>query len=236
MRCIGNHFLHYALYLRKLRHQVHLGMQTTGSVNNNYINIVIGTFFYCIKCNRRWISVHTLRNDRYANSFTPKFKLIYGCCAKRIGCSKQYFFALLFELRRKFSNCGGLSDTIYSHHHDDIGFLICRCFEFTDCVNIIFRQQRSDLFFQDPVQFRSAEIFVTRYALLNAFNDLQRGTYANIRRDQNVFKIVEDFIVNGGFSDNVLFPASRRNLSSYSPNLYPEIVSSREKINYRTLT
>ena len=63
-------------------------------------------------------------------------------------------------------------------------------------VGIILRQQRRNLLLENSVEFCCRDIFVARYAVFNAVNDLKRGIDADVRGDKHFLKVIQHVVIN----------------------------------------
>jgi hypothetical protein len=84
--------------LSKLFHQVDLGMQAPGSIDDGYITIVVDGVLYRFVGDSSGISIHAFAVKFAAYSFSPYFELIYCGSSESIACAQDDFEALLWYI------------------------------------------------------------------------------------------------------------------------------------------
>src|SRR5689334_3832423 len=98
MRCIRNNFLHHAMNLRELIHQVDLVMQATGCVDDDNISILCYGRLNRVECDRGRIGALSLLNDIDADSLAPYIELLYCGGTKCITRTQDNFLSRLLKL------------------------------------------------------------------------------------------------------------------------------------------
>ena len=93
-------------------------METSGSVNNDHIRIVGNCALERIESHRSRICTKFLLDDRDIGASAPFLKLLDCSGAECICCAKDYFVSCLLKLCGHLSDCGSLSDTVYTDNHN----------------------------------------------------------------------------------------------------------------------
>ena len=171
-------------------------MQTSGSVNKHHVGTIgLGTA-QCVECNRCRVASHLLLDDCHSYPLAPNTKLFHCSGTERIGSSKIYLLASLFELICQFAYGGSLAHSIHSHHEYHVWLMVRGQFPIFVVIGIVLRQQCCYLLPEDAIEFRCAHILVASHAFLNATNNLQCCIHSHVTRDEHFLKIIEHIVVH----------------------------------------
>ena len=117
MGCIGYHFVHHALDLGELLHEVDFIVQATSGIDDHDIGALCFGRLQRIKSHTCRVGTHALLYDRNANAVGPNDELVYGSCSKGVGGTQNYLESGLFHLVSKFANGSGFAYAIDAHNH-----------------------------------------------------------------------------------------------------------------------
>ena len=110
--------------------------------------------------------------------------------AEGVSCPKDDLVALALELLCQFAYGGGLSDSVHTHHEDDIGLFgeIHRLLVFVD--------EQTDFLTQIADKFVEGHKFVLVDTLFKIVDNLQGGVNAHIGLYEGFLHSVQGIIIN----------------------------------------
>ena len=171
-------------------------MQTTCRIYQHHVGTVSLSRRQRIESHRGRVGTHLLLHHRHAYAFAPDAQLLYGSSTESISGTQIHLLAGLLELPSQLSDGGRLAHTIHTDYQYDIGLMIARQIPVIVIVRIVLRQQRSNLVTQDSVQLRCRHILIARHALLNAFDDFQRGLHTDVRGDEHLLQVIQHIVIH----------------------------------------
>ena len=200
VRCIGHEFLHHFLDFAKFVHETYLVVETASGIDKYDIGFARNGGLEGVVGHRSRVCIHALLDDGDTYTFGPKLQLLDSGGTESIGSTKYYAAAGLFVLVCQFSNSSGLADSIDTNHEDDVWCGGQWRIEVVGEMAGRFAQKGSYLGTEDGVEFAGANVFVALDAFLQFINDFEGGLDTYIGGDECFFKVVEDAVVDGGFT------------------------------------
>jgi hypothetical protein len=101
----------------------------------------------------------------------------------------------------QFTNSSGLSNPIYTHHHNDV-WLTRQVSENQPGIGFSNIQEFGYLFSKNTVQFGSGGIFILFNPILNLADDFNCGRCTDVSAYQDFFKFIEYIVINFRLSNN----------------------------------
>ena len=108
----------------------------------------------------------------------------------------------MLELVGQLAYGSGLAHTIDSDNQNNIGLMVARKIPICKTILIILSKQSCDFVTKDGIQFGGRDILVACDTLLDAVNNLNGRIDTHIRGYQHFLQIIENLVVNFGFSGN----------------------------------
>ena len=143
-RCIG--FLHHALDLFKLFHQMKLRGQAASGINQHHVLAARFARSHGVKSHSGGVTAF-LADDLDGIAVRPHRQLFARCGPEGIGCSQQHRRTIIGQVFSELTNGCGLTRAIHTGHHDDGGLLLSnhqRLFERLEQLRQRFGQYVSD--------------------------------------------------------------------------------------------
>ena len=100
-------------------HQIHLGVEAPGSVDENDVDAAGPRRVNRIEGDARRIGTGLVAHDLHAGAISPQSQLIGGGGAKCVAGGHQHRLALRGVPVRELANRGGFADAIDAHEEDD---------------------------------------------------------------------------------------------------------------------
>ncbi len=189
-----------AAHLFKLRHQVDLGLQAAGGVDDDVVDFARFGGLEGVEDDGAGIGSGLLANDIGAGAFAPDFKLFYCRGAECIGGGQDHGAAFALITLREFADGGGLPCPVHTHDHDDSGRLgdarhgaVGRFEDF------------KEVLFDEAFDFGGVIELVTLGAFADAVEDLVGGFDADIGAEEGVFKLIEEIGIDLFFAADGVF-------------------------------
>src|SRR6059058_5479267 len=105
--------------LFQFRHKVSFVVQSSGSINYQYVVTLSLSFLQCLKDYCARISTFGKSNDVHAGTLGPDLKLRFGRGPERISRRHQHLVALDPQAIAELADARGLSGTVNTNHKDD---------------------------------------------------------------------------------------------------------------------
>ena len=196
----GKNFLHHLLYLLQFIHQTYLVVESSCSVYEHNIRSICLCAAQCVESHRCRVAAHLLFYYRHVHAITPDAQLFHGCCPKCVRSTKIYFLSSVFKLVCKFTDCSGFADTVYTHHENDVWFVVCGQVPVVVVPRVVLRQEGGYFLTQDGVELRCAYILVASHTFFYSLYYLECCVNADIACYEYFLEVVEHFVVNLRFS------------------------------------
>ena len=119
MRRARNHARGRAAHFFQFRHQIGLGLQAAGGIDDDVIDIARARRMQGIEQHRARIGAGFLPDDFGRGTFSPDLELLDRRGAKRIGGAQEHAAAFSLIAADQLTDAGGLPRPIDAHHHHD---------------------------------------------------------------------------------------------------------------------
>ena len=103
---------------------------------------------------------------------------------------------------REFSDGGGLSDTVHSHHKYHVRVItLARDFEIVKLILVVrFLEHVGHFLHKHAAKLLTADILVSGDPFLESLDDLKCGVGPYIAHDERFLEVVENFVIDFAFS------------------------------------
>ena len=104
----------------QLGHQVGVGMQASGRIDEQQVIITGACRIACIEDHSRWVCARLLRDDRRAHPLAPKLQLLDRRRAKGIRCGQQDAPSLqIAKTMRQLADGRRFARAVHAHYEHD---------------------------------------------------------------------------------------------------------------------
>ena len=124
VRSAGDEALRGAAHLLQLRHQVALGVQSPGGIDDHVVDVSCLGGLQRIEQHRRRIAARLVLDDLNASAISPDFELLDRGRAKRVGRSQQHALALRAQRVSQFAGRSGLAGAVHADDENDLWLAI----------------------------------------------------------------------------------------------------------------
>ena len=136
-----------------------------------------------------------------AGSLGPYAQLFDGGGPEGVGGADIDFLAGLGELGGQFADGGGFADAVDADDHDDQRESLAFFGHKALIVSFVaLFEQGGDLFAQDAIQLGGVHVFIAGHPLFDTFDDADGGVDPDVGGDENLFEIIEHFVVHFRFA------------------------------------
>ena len=192
MRSAGNDALRRAAHLFEFRHQVGLGVETPGGVDDHVIAVPRGSRLQRVVEHGCRIAAGFGSDDFRPRTLSPDFQLLDGGGAEGIGCAQQHRLTLRTKNLRQFANRRRFARSVDTDHEDDLGCAV----DFLDRARIGSIQNGEQLLFQQAFEFVCVLDLLAVGFVPKFVQHFAGGGVAQIGADERGFQVVQGRAVN----------------------------------------